>query len=222
VTLEGLPSIEPSANLTDKVHDALVTAIASRELEPGSLYSVKDLAEQFGVSRTPVREAMLQLDRRGLVEILRNQGVRILERTREDLESIFELRLWVEVPAAREAAVRRTPEEQDRFQASFDLMRELAERGDRAGMLREDRRLHFMIVAASGNLRAARTMDELRDFVMSQGQSTGGRSRSLIEIVDEHTGIVEALAAADPEAAGEAIEGHIASTRDLLIAQQFG
>lgn len=58
------------------VHDALVSAIVTERLKSGELYSVKELAEQFGVSRTPVREAMLQLARRGMVDIVRNQGVR--------------------------------------------------------------------------------------------------------------------------------------------------
>ncbi len=217
---ESLPPVQQTVNLTEKVHDALIVAIVSEHLEPGELYSIKELAEQFGVSRTPVREAMLQLARRGLVEIVRNQGVRILERSLVDLESIFELRLWVEVPAIRKTAVRISDDDYDRLMETFGRMRDFASQGDGSAMEREDRHLHFTMLEVSGNLRAARMIDDLRDFVLSRGQTTSGRSRSLLAIVDEHVPILDGLKNRNPDAAAAGLQSHIEQTRDYLLNQQ--
>ena len=82
---------------------AVLAAIADGRLEPGGRYSVAQLAEQLGISRTPVREALLVLEREGRVRFERNRGVRILETTAADVAEVFELRLLLEVPAAAKA-----------------------------------------------------------------------------------------------------------------------
>ena len=89
--------------LATHTRQAVLAAIADGRLEPGGRYSVAQLAEQLGVSRTPVREALLVLEREGRVRFERNRGVRVLETTAADVAEVFELRLLLEVPAAARA-----------------------------------------------------------------------------------------------------------------------
>lgn len=214
-----LPKVTTSVNLTEQVHDALAAAIVDGTLEPGQLYSVQALADQFGVSRTPVREAMLQLARRGLVEMVRNQGVLIVKRSLDDLRDIFQVRLWLEVPAVREAARRAGDDDRRRFHGHYARMRSAALEGDAAALEREDRLLHEAILERSGNLRLVHMIDELRDYVIAHGQTTSGRSRTLLEIVEEHDAILAAIDRGDPDAAAAAMERHISSTAEKPLAQ---
>lgn len=217
-----LPKIRAVANLTEQVHDLLMRAVVDGDLEPGRLYSVQALAGQLGVSRTPVREAMLQLARRGIVEMVPSQGVRIVQRSLDDLRDIFELRLWLEVPAVRVAVPNMDDADVDRIRGSFERMLESAEAGDGRALESEDRVFHAAILECSGNLRVAATIDELRDFVVAQGSTTTGRSRTLSEIAEAHRPIVAAIERHDPEAAAKAMERHLTTSAEALLHQFFG
>lgn len=214
-----LPKVATVTNLTEQVHDLLMNAIIDGALEAGQLYSVQALADQFGVSRTPVREAMLQLARRGIVEMVRNQGVLIVQRSLEDIREIFEIRLWLEPPAVRAAVPRMEAEDLERMHAVYARMRRCAEAEDPRGLEGEDRLLHATILECSGNLRVAPMIDDLRDFVIAQGRTTTGRSRTLLEIVAAHDELIAAIDGGDADAAAAAMEQHLRSTADALVAQ---
>jgi DNA-binding GntR family transcriptional regulator len=102
--------IHRTPSLHQSLIDDLRAAIISGELAPRELYSVADIAAQFGVSRTPVREALLTLAGQGIVKFERNRGVRILEVTMSDLMEVFQLRLLLEPPAVWRATTVVTPE----------------------------------------------------------------------------------------------------------------
>ena len=97
---------------------------------PGSLHSVAELAETLGVSRTPVREALIELASRGMVQFERNRGVRILQTSIHDLEEIFEIRLMLEVPATAQAVGRMSPAEIRALRGQLTLMEQAAAAGD--------------------------------------------------------------------------------------------
>ena len=214
-----LPKVRTVSNLTEQVHDLLMGAVVEGTLEPGRLYSVQALAGQLGVSRTPVREAMLQLARRGIVEMVPSQGVRIVQRSLDDLRDIFEIRLWLEVPVVRAAVPKMDAADVARIHASYERMREYALTGDGRGLEIEDRVLHAAILECSGNLRVAVLIDELRDFVVAQGKTTTGRSRTLLEIAEVHKPIVDAIDRGDAEGAADAMERHLLSSADALLKQ---
>src|SRR4051812_11027910 len=115
---------------TDQVRETLVAAIADGALEAGRVYPMQALAEQLGVSRTPVREALLQLQQRSLIRMERNQGVRILSRTIDDLGDVFQIRQWLEVPAAQAAAANMREEDDAALADCFERMTIAAEAGD--------------------------------------------------------------------------------------------
>ncbi|MGN6600433.1 MAG: GntR family transcriptional regulator, partial [Actinomycetes bacterium] len=93
-----LPLVPGRQSLRERAADALRAALVAGEMRPGVTYSAPSLAAQFGVSATPVREAMLGLAKEGLVEAVRNKGFRVTELSDRDLDEITELRSLVEVP----------------------------------------------------------------------------------------------------------------------------
>ena len=99
------------STLAARAHDAIRAAIVDGRLAAGERYSVARLAERFGVSRTPVREALLLLERQGVVRFERNRGVRVLETSVHDLEEVFTLRLLLEVPATYRACALLTDDD---------------------------------------------------------------------------------------------------------------
>lgn len=208
----ALPAEAPS--LTDAVVDAVRAGVQQRELVPGEVYSVYQLAELLGVSRSPVREALLRLAEVGLVEIARNRGFRVVLPSAHDVEEIFEVRLALEPAAAARAATRDCPDIVD----LLATMGSAAARGEEEAFWDADRALHRAVLVASGNRRAAAIVEQLRATTALLGPPTTATGRTLAEILDEHRPIVDAVLAGEPDAAAAAMRAHLEHTRDLLVA----
>ncbi|WP_197320896.1 GntR family transcriptional regulator [Saccharomonospora sp. NB11] len=212
--------IDTDRNLARTILDELRGAIVSGELVPGTLYSVHDLAARLGVSRTPVREALIQLAERGMVRFERNRGIRVLQTSLHDLEEVFAMRLLLEVPATFRATSQRTPGLAEQLATHLDAMRRAERERDESAFMAADRKFHEAINVASGNLRLARYVDSLRDMVFLRGSSTVDRSRSLADILAEHEAIADLVAAGKPGEAAEAMREHLLTTARLIIAQE--
>jgi DNA-binding GntR family transcriptional regulator len=209
-----------------QVLDALRAAVITGELPAGTLHSVATLAGQLGVSRTPVREALIKLAQQGMVRFERNRGVRILQTSLHDLEEVFALRLLLEVPATRRAVRLLTPTTQAatlrELRRVFAAMESAAAADDEFRMWEHDRRFHRVLLEASGNGRLAEYVDGLRDMVLRRGVSTAHQSRTLEGIVEEHRVVLERVLAGDADGAAEAMRVHILHTAELLVAQEAG
>jgi len=214
----GLEPLAATRTLAAHARQAVLAAIADGRMAAGERYSVAQLAEQLGISRTPVREALLVLEREGRVRFERNRGVRVLETTAADVAEVFELRLLLEVPAAVKAC---GIVDADALQVELDAMGERSRAGDEPGFMDRDERFHELILLAAGNRRLAAIVAGLRDTVRGRGASTVGRSRSLDEILAEHGAILDALRSGDADRAGAAMRYHLRRTGDLLL-EQYG
>jgi DNA-binding GntR family transcriptional regulator len=211
---------EDRSTLTTRALEALRAAIVDGRLAAGERYSVGQLAERFGVSRTPVREALLVLERQGVVRFERNRGVRVLETTAHDIEEVFALRLLLEVPATRRACALLDRDDFAALDHELTAMGALAREGDEGAFMAHDKRFHEIILRASGNRRLATIVSQLRDLVRFRGASTVGRSRDLEAILIEHVTILDALRAGDADAAARAMRAHLLETGRLLLAQE--
>jgi DNA-binding GntR family transcriptional regulator len=209
-----------------QVLDALRAAVITGELPAGTLHSVATLAGQLGVSRTPVREALIKLAQQGMVRFERNRGVRILQTSLHDLEEVFALRLLLEVPATRRAVQLLGTATQAatlrELRRVFAAMESAAAADDEFRMWEHDRRFHRVLLEASGNGRLAEYVDGLRDMVLRRGVSTAHQSRTLEVIVEEHRVVLERVLAGDADGAAEAMRVHILHTAELLVAQEAG
>jgi len=201
---------------------AIHAAIVDGRLAGGERYSVARLAERFGISRTPVREALLVLERQGMVRFERNRGVRILQTTAHDLEEIFVLRLLLEVPATRRAATLIDDDALAALEHELAAMARLADERDETAFMAHDLGFHELVLAAAGNQRLVDSVRGLRELVRHRGASTVGRSRDLHAVLQAHVVIFEALRARDPERAAAAMRRHVLDTGRLLLAQEGG
>jgi len=213
----GLPRVEARRSRTAEIVDILRESIVRGTLAPGSLHSAADLAASLGVSRTPVREALIELASRGMVRFERNRGVRILQTSWHDLEEMFELRLLLEVPASRRATTQLTHHGLHQIRAEYAAMIRAASAGDEQQLWVHDRAFHYAILLESGNRRLADFVDMLRDLVLVRGATTAGRSRTLADIAEEHLPILERIEAGDVEGTAEAMRAHLTHTAELLI-----
>jgi len=211
-----LPSDADS--LAEAVATAVRDGVAAGELVPDEVYSVYQLADLLGVSRSPVREALLRLAEAGLVEIARNRGFRVLLPRARDVEEIFEVRAALEVPAVRRAARVATDADREQLAGLLATMRAAADRGDEAGYFGADRALHRALLEVAGNRRATRVVDDLRTSTALLGPRTTATGRTLAGIHAEHEPVVAAVLAGDPDAAGAAMADHLRRTGAVIAA----
>ncbi len=153
----ALPADAPS--LADAVVRAVQDGVAAGALEPGVTYSVYQLADALGISRSPVREALLRLAEAGLVRISKNRGFTVLVPRAQDVEEIVEIRTALEVPAARKAAEHASDEQHAEVRAAWEAMRTAPREAD---FWAADRALHDVLLRVAGNGRAAEIVARLR------------------------------------------------------------
>ncbi len=216
--LASVNPVEPDERLTQRAYVEIRGAILAGRLRPGSMTSVRTLSEALGISRTPVREALVELANDKLVAFERNRGVRILETQVHDVEEIFELRLLIEVPTIATAIARSGPDLIEELRAHLDEMR--AHLDDETEFMHHDWLFHRSLLEATGNERLVSFVESLRNQTRMRGLSTVGRSRPLEAIVVEHEAICRAVEAADADAAVAAMTQHLTNTRNLLLAQE--
>jgi DNA-binding GntR family transcriptional regulator len=214
--------VRQTDSVNAQVLDALRAAVITGELQPGTLHSVQTLATQLGVSRTPVREALIKLSQQGMVRFERNRGVRVLQTSLHDLEEVFALRLLLEVPATRLACQQIDEAGRRELRRLHQAMERAARAENEYRMWEHDRRFHLVLLQASGNLRLAAYVDGLRDMVLRRGVSTVSQSRSLDDIVAEHREVLDHIESRDAAGAAEAMRAHLLHTAELLIAQEAG
>lgn len=217
---QGIRKLASVGTLTEQVREALRQGIVDRELIPGTVYSVGSLADQLGVSRTPVREAVLQLERIGLMEVLKNQGVRVLEPSQEDFIHIMQLRLWLEVPATRLATTMATEEDRIAVKQLHEQLVLISEQGKTTESVALDRRFHRRLLEITGNSRMVEWIQVLRDLVVARGQLRVNDDAWLRTVAHEHDPIVDAFLAGDADGAAEAMRVHLSSTLTGVISGQ--
>jgi DNA-binding GntR family transcriptional regulator len=213
------PLAGPGDSLADQAVTAIRSAVRDGTLQPGRLYSAYQLAGYLGVSRSPVREALMRLAEAGMVAFERNRGFRIVIPGPAEIAEVFQIRLLLEVSAARRAAEVTPVGLVAGLAAEHASMQAAVAAHDEARFMQHDQRLHRLILEAAGNARLTALVDGLRDATRTLGASTADRSRELGDIAAEHVPVIAAIRAGDGAAAGAAMAFHVAHTGRLLVAQ---
>ncbi|MEV6984121.1 GntR family transcriptional regulator [Sphaerisporangium sp. NPDC051017] len=213
--LDPLDPVVPS--LTERAVQVIRRAITTGDLIPGKLYSVHQLSKDLGVSRSPVRDALLRLEETGMVRFERNRGFRIVLPGARELAEIFGVRLALEVPAAAMAARRATDEQIAAMSEELESMRAAAADDDEPTFMLHDQQFHSGLLAAAGNEYARGVIDNIRIATRMVGTSTVKNQRSLAEVILEHEPILEAVAKRDERAAISAMSRHLRHTGEMLV-----
>lgn len=172
---------------------ALREALLSGKLSPGEVYSAPALAARFGVSPTPVREAMQQLVSEGAVTTVPNRGFRVAERTQRELVEIAEVRALLEVPAVLTIARAQPAEVWESLRPLADEVFRCAMRGDLTGYAAADQAFHRALLELGGNWQLTQLAEELCRRAQRQAAGAAGlRARA-----GHHGALLDALAAGD-------------------------
>jgi len=213
-------SVLRADSLREKVIRALEAAIVAGELQPGVIYSAPALAERFGVSATPVREAMLDLVSEGFVEPLRNRGFRVIELSDEDLDNIAQIRMLIEVPIMSQIAPRLTAAAFEKLTVAAEAIERAAADGDVLEYLDADRRFHVALISAIGNPRLTDLVDRLRRQARLFGLMDLAKSGRLMASARDHRKLLDMIRAGDTQAAENLMRAHISHTRGLWAGRQ--
>lgn len=192
-------------------------AILDRRLAPGERIDLPGLARQWGVSITPVRDAVQRLESERLVNVLPRKGVYVASLDRTDVRHIYDVRRALECVAI-ETAVREAPEE--RLRAAIGTYRaagdKLARTGDRSELIECDGLVHDLVLEHCGNPRLVQTMNGIADQVRwARGMVTEDPVNYELALT-EHLAVLEALLTRDVEAAIHAMREHLVNSADRV------
>jgi DNA-binding GntR family transcriptional regulator len=200
----------PARQGVEFVHDVIREAILDGQLEPGVTMSQVTLAEELGVSRTPLREALRMLQNEGLIQSQPNRRVRVSELSVEDVEELYTIRIPLEVTALRLSLPQMTPEDIARLVGYLAEMAHFADEEDYGRWHVPHRGFHGALTALAGSRYGALLM-ELFDHAERYRRIHVGRSFSE-HTASEHGAILDAVKAGDADVAAARLAQHLAGS----------
>ncbi len=209
----------PASNLTyqQQAYSALKEQILNLGFKPGEYITDTQIASQLKISRTPVREAFLRLEKEGLLIYEARRGWKVYSLSLDDINNIFDIKEVIEGMVARKAAACQDERLRAELRKVLVEMEAAAEAGNADAWLETDIRLHDIIFQMAGNERARRIISNLNDqwhririgFVALQGRTR--RSAG------EHRSFIECILAGDGEAAERHMRAHLNKVREELV-----
>lgn len=199
----------------DRAYEYLRAELLSDPELPGTFINEQDVAEAVGVSRTPVREALLMLSAQHLVQLVPHRGAFVPMLTGSQAGQVFAARQMIEQWCARDAiATGRVPG--SKMRGALEYQRGLS--GDAKAFIEADRDFHALLIAASGNEVLEDMYEGLRVRHVLIGLTAVRRPGARLEdVLVEHEAILAGLEAGDPEQTDAAIEAHLDATRRRLV-----
>jgi DNA-binding GntR family transcriptional regulator len=201
---------------SDPAYAKLREAIVAGEFQPNERLVEADLSKDFGLARAAIRTALVLLEQEGLVAREPNRGARVRLISAEEAVEILEAREALEGVAARHAAVNAIPSDIEDLRAIIAGMRTLLERGDLLGMSDESHVLHARMLEIAQHRTITRLISNLKSQTVRFQYRTilvPGRPQ---QAFDEHSAIVEAIAAKDPDLAEATMRRHLSQIREAL------
>jgi DNA-binding GntR family transcriptional regulator len=217
--------IERHQTLREKILETIREAILRGALKPGEKVAEPELAERFGISRTPIREAFRQLESEGYLTVIPRKGAVVTALSERDVEEFYAIKSILEGYAARMAAVNLSSKDIDRLEAINHRLEQLARDGDVKTFFRVHNEFHELFIRAAGNEKLLELIGQLlMKFNRLRMASLSLPGRMEIS-VKEHKKILEAFKSNDGEKANQLVSKTAAYGGQVLIqsmAQQEG
>lgn len=206
----------PAAPAAERVYTHIKQAVLDRRYEGGTLLTEGELAEAVGVSRTPVREALLKLEMEGLLKLYPKKGALVLAVSAQEIADVVETRLLVEEFAVRKA-VPAPPRLLVRLEELLAEQKQRAEAGDLAAVAATDRSFHAEIVRHAGNEILSRLYDQMRDRQLRMGVAVmHSHPDRIAKNIVEHAEILDRIRAGDTEGAAACVRQHLGWVKVLV------
>lgn len=211
------PRLRPvgPGNSVDEICDALREAIVARKVDAGAFLREEDLAEEFGVSRTPIREALVRLETEQLVARVPRRGTIVRGVDTHEMDEIYMIRILVDGLAARLAAAKRTPVDVARLRWINSQMRAAAERKELDQVVERNIEFHEALCEVAGNRLLTMFIEQVHHWVRRSELNPFAYPNRGQRGADEHEAIVEAIAAGDGARAETLIREHMQRAHDI-------
>lgn len=215
-----MPKLKPITqpeSLAKIAYDALRESILSNKLKRDEIYTEMSLAKDLGISRTPVREALLELSSQSLVTYLPRKGVIVNSYSRQDVEEIFELRKAIELAAVEKIARGFKSYDFGKIEKVIQVQRKVAREKDYFAYMEADRVFHATFSEMINNRRFVTIMENLRDMIHLMGINALVAENRAEEVIAEHARVLETVKKGKPLAAREAMEFHLDKSKEAVV-----
>jgi DNA-binding GntR family transcriptional regulator len=192
------------------------------EIIPGQRLIFKDLAKRLGVSRTPVNNALGILANEGFLDFIPNQGYAVHEITKQEADSLYEIREILELGSVGKVIRRLTPEKLEKLERQKDLYENAVVEQVSRGRFTLDQEFHACFVRMSENLYLADYFREVYQRIFLRHRIEGLRTDRARKVVSEHNEIFEAIGQRDVDRAKESIKSHIKAGKEYIFSVIFG
>lgn len=212
----GAPRDDAQATATDRVYDAVYRAVLEHRLAPGQRLREEEMAAEFGVSRTVVRQALQRLAQDQAIELMHNRGARVPLPSLDDARHVFEARRMVECEVARKLGGQLSPQQVADLQSLAQAEAEADRRGDRAEAIRLSGEFHNALARMCGNpvyLRMLTSLLPTTSLLMARFKLQGGQ----VCVAHRHVDLIEALLKGRAPAATE-MRKHLVELERSLVA----
>lgn len=206
-------------SLRNQAYESLKRGILNCDLKPGEAVTVTELAEELGIGRTPVIQAVDRLMLEGLVEVMPRKGVVVSPISLDDLVEIIEVRLLNEIQAARWAAERISKQQLDDMRDNLNRMHKASAARDVATLIMLDSQFHSLISAATGNESLAELLGRLHDRSLRFWTLSLKMPHRNDRVCEQHAAIIDALQSGSADKAEQAMRDHIKDFQSSILAQ---
>jgi DNA-binding GntR family transcriptional regulator len=203
-------------SLKDLAYQEIKELLVSGQLKPDRLYSAQHFAQLLGVSRTPVREALLRLANEGFLVCREVKGFQIKEFSHKEVQDVLETRAVIETHVVERLAGCLDAADLAHLEECYQQMITYAADGDETRFLDADQEFHMSLIRRCGNHLLLAIMENIRSQIALFGFKILGHSRNFADIIQEHSGILETLRGTNKQKAVQAMRRHLDATEDRL------
>ena len=206
--------------LQDRAYDEIKELIQDGTFASGAFLSERQLAARLGMSKTPIKNALVRLDLEGFLSISPQQGIVVREPSLNEIVDLFDIRIALEMFVVRRLAGKVTPEQKKLMLANVRAQDEAARKNDQVTLTKLDSMFHVLLCSFLGNVEIERVMWQLRDklhrIILRVMRQAEGRVKTAYE---EHAAIAEAVLAGKGELAAKRVEDHLEFGKRFLISR---
>jgi DNA-binding GntR family transcriptional regulator len=214
-------TIKQPESLAKMAYEAIRQSILSGQWKLGELYNEKAIAIDLGISRTPVREALLELASQDLIIFLPRRGLMVNRFTRRDVDEIFELRKAIELAAVEKISVASPPFDLYEIEESLLNQRKAVKQKDYLAFMEADRLFHTSFSELTNNRRLIAILDNIRDMIHVMGAKALALEGRSIEVIEEHQTIFEAVKKGNIEEARRAMAYHLDQSKEAVVESEL-
>lgn len=212
-----MKNLEPQPKLAERVHKAILTEIAEGKLPPGTRIIQEQIAEELGVSRHPVQQALLLLRKQGILQAAPGRGLLVAPLDLAHVHNMYDMRAVIEGLACRKAAKNKAAQAKNKGAALIRAGRKAIKSGKVSAMIDADMAFHEFIYALSGNPLIAPAMETHWTYTQRVMGEVLMRDEQPHDIWDQHEAILAAIASGNEARAEALARQHISQAADLMI-----